>query len=453
MSERWDDASDRFNPLIVKEVRQGLRTRTFVVTFSVLLAVDVLIAITATRASTSTRDLGVMAFGGFFGCFVLAGFLALPIGAHRAFTKERDSDAWALLQLTGMSARRLLLGKIASTLVQGALYASATAPFLLFGWFLGGIGLVTIAVIVAVAFVLQALTTLLAVCSATYADSRFGRSFISGVLALSLVLSTLSLASIGPGAIFGLGLMRMTPSWSMLLGPLLFLVTLAALLFEAAASRLMPPSNNDALGPRLTALVHLLAVALLALVGTSTAPVYVLPQVLAYGTLVVAAFGLFSTTGDETATRRWRRTVPLLRPGPHQGFRFTLLLAGVVGASALALTFDAGLGHDAFSAVAPPAWAVLVVSLGSICSRVVTLGGASMRRVVTASLGVGMLLAGTSLRHGLDKPLVTLLNPFILYGSSGEPWLLVLISVLAAIVADRVLARGTQPSMALGVQS
>ena len=71
-------------------------------------------------------------------------FFIIPYSAYRSLAREREDETWVLLILTGLGPRRILRGKVASFLVQAGLYASAVGPFLLFSYYLNGIDLPTI---------------------------------------------------------------------------------------------------------------------------------------------------------------------------------------------------------------------------------------------------------------------------------------------------------------------
>ena len=51
----------------------------------------------------------------------IVGFLAVPSLAHRSLAREQEEGGWELLQLTGLGPRRILLGKLGSSLVVGAI--------------------------------------------------------------------------------------------------------------------------------------------------------------------------------------------------------------------------------------------------------------------------------------------------------------------------------------------
>src|SRR5262249_1830468 len=102
----------------------------------------------------------------------LVQYFVIPYSAYRSMAREREEETWVLLTLTGLGPRRILRGKMGSFMLQGILYTSAAAPFLLFSYFLNGIDLVTILCVVVAGVAWQLLLTSICVSMATLAVSR-----------------------------------------------------------------------------------------------------------------------------------------------------------------------------------------------------------------------------------------------------------------------------------------
>src|SRR5690349_1212053 len=119
---RW---AERLNPLVVKEVRQGLRSRVFWLSFGLMLLACFIISLAAYVATIEEglKPQGRTFFLAFFFCLGMVHFFLLPYGAYRSLAREREDETWVLLLLTGLGPRRILRGKVASCLVQGGLYA------------------------------------------------------------------------------------------------------------------------------------------------------------------------------------------------------------------------------------------------------------------------------------------------------------------------------------------
>lgn len=127
-------------PMLVKELRQGLRTRGFVGTlmiFQTIMLVLMLGAL-ATQGSISpaARMGGAMATSGFFWTIIgVQLILVTPSRALGGMQLEVDGRTLDLLMLTRLNAWRVVLGKWVSLLVQAALLLVTMLPYLVVRYF------------------------------------------------------------------------------------------------------------------------------------------------------------------------------------------------------------------------------------------------------------------------------------------------------------------------------
>ncbi|MFB1480366.1 ABC transporter permease [Corallococcus sp. RDP092CA] len=474
-SERWEKWSDRLNPLVVKEVRQGLRTRVFWVSFGLLLAACLvlsLIAFVNTHDSAYTREGGAYFFS-FFICLALVLFGVIPFNAYRSLAREREDETWSLLLLTGLGPRRILRGKVASFLVQAVLYASAVGPFLLFSYFLNGISLPTILLVLLYGATWMVFLTLVSVCAATLADSRMGRSAVRlglvGALLLSL-FQTLTLTYVvtqerGSGFSFDREFF-----WG-LAAVLWVLVSNGWLVFEAAVSRLSLVTEDYTRHPRRA----LVAQVVLTFAGMTVMWWFLdrkddIPSVMGIlGGLHLIFACLFMATDVDGLARPLRagtRAWSLLKPGALRGFRLSvlLLLGWALGCSVLVWQSRGPTGgmRLMLSIGSLALYGVLYLSVAVLLGRMSRSGRfASPVSVRLLFVLVGVVGAGVppllSVFLGMDgrDELLNLLNPvlgplnFGRYeysdpsGLKMPPELLLcvaLVALLAAFTADRVLA-------------
>ena len=86
MSAATPDAFDRFgekladtvNPIVVKEVRQGLRTRVFWLFFSLMLVVNLFISLVCFAMAEENANIGKGAFIAFFVVLAFVQFFIIP---------------------------------------------------------------------------------------------------------------------------------------------------------------------------------------------------------------------------------------------------------------------------------------------------------------------------------------------------------------------------------------
>lgn len=180
--------SDRANPMLVRCVRQELRSKTFLGVFVLLLVVSAIAAITSAAAASDrvNSQVGQALFSvlGWSWTLVIA---IQAMSTFQAVIRERNEDTWDLLDLTGMGPRQVLRGLLLANLVQGQLYTAALAPFLVMAYLLRGIDLLTIAfALVAVPLGGIAASTLAVFC-ASIGNSKPARAFFGGMLGLGLM--------------------------------------------------------------------------------------------------------------------------------------------------------------------------------------------------------------------------------------------------------------------------
>jgi ABC-type transport system involved in multi-copper enzyme maturation permease subunit len=424
---------DRLNPLVVKEVRQGLRTRVFWSSFGLMLIACVFISMVAyaTARESGFTPQGQGYFFAFFFCLGVVHFFIIPYSAYRSLAREREDETWVLLILTGLGPRRILRGKVASFLVQAALYASAVGPFLLFSYYLNGIDLPTILLVLVLGGAWLVFLTVLAVCTATLADGRMGRALVHLLLLGALCMGLIQ-GLVGAFAISEQG-HRM---WgddefiAFVVCALWAMLSYGWLLFETAAARLALATENYTRGPRLALLVQMVVSAALVaglwVFQDRDEDVATAASIL--GCLHLAFVGLFMATDVDGVTRALRagtRPWSLLRPGAVRGFRFLLVLAGAwtavcAGMHLTSPTPGTQAEAEFMGLLAAPAYMVLYLGLALVVARLPASGrlaSPAVVRILFFALGGlgGALppLLAVLLDLRASEPLLNLFNPFV----------------------------------------
>ncbi|MFY1825404.1 ABC transporter permease [Myxococcus fulvus] len=468
---RW---GDRLNPLVVKEVRQGFRTRIFWACFGLMLLSCVVLALVA---FVQTRDAAFSQFGqtyffAFFVCLAVVHFFVIPYSAYRSLAREREDDTWVLLVLTGLGPRRILRGKVLSFLVQAALYASAVGPFLLFSYYLNGIALPTILVVLGLSAAWLVFLTVVAVCAATLADSRMGRGLLHFVVLGALGLAFVMALGIASALTDAADRLLHTDGVLLAMGICLGLMLLDGwLLFEVAASRLSLSTEDYTRGPR-RAVAAQMVVALVAglVLWWVDDKKHVVTEVFAtLGTVHLTLVSLFMASdvdGQARALRAGTGPWSLMRPGALRGFRLTVLLAvgwNVAWFLAALYSEHTSSRSEPFRMVMAvmPAYSVLYLSLALLLGRMPKSdrfsSPAAVRLLFVAMVGVAAGLPPLFAEVvGLEAgdALINLLNPVVGVAnfsshdySTGLPemsWAMVGflggLALLCAFMADRVLA-------------
>ncbi len=138
---RLERFGDYCNAIVVKEVRQSLKSRQFVGSFVLLLLVAWGGSIFGITMTGDSIEYGSSAEGFFILFFVIlsvASLVIVPFGAFRSIVEERAENTLELVQITALSPRQIVWGKSLNSLVQVLVYFSAITPFIAFTSLLPG---------------------------------------------------------------------------------------------------------------------------------------------------------------------------------------------------------------------------------------------------------------------------------------------------------------------------
>ncbi|MGB0991505.1 MAG: hypothetical protein ACPG32_03450 [Akkermansiaceae bacterium] len=130
------DFPDKVNPMVVKELRQGLRGVSFVILFIAIQAALALILLT-TAAAASYENAGNLISRIIFFFFSVAVLVIQPLRGIPALSSEIKGNTIDLLCLTRLSAWRIAFGKWVSIISQSALILTAIIPYLILRYFFG----------------------------------------------------------------------------------------------------------------------------------------------------------------------------------------------------------------------------------------------------------------------------------------------------------------------------
>ena len=138
----WQRLEDRANPLLVRTLRQEMRSRVFLVMYLLALAAGSIVAILLCANVNSFGDAdqaGEVLFAVTTIAWSLISWSMVPITMAQAMSKEAAEDSWYLLELTGMRPFRILLGYVQSAFIRGMWVGSALLPFLGLSYVLRGV--------------------------------------------------------------------------------------------------------------------------------------------------------------------------------------------------------------------------------------------------------------------------------------------------------------------------
>lgn len=182
--------SDWFNPILVKETRQALRSTQFTITFLLLLVACWMVTIGGVAVigpSIFYAAGGADLLRAYYLVLSLPLLVVVPFAAFRSLAAEREDNTYELLSITTLRPRQIVGGKLASAIVQMMVYFSAVMPCLAFTYLLRGVDAPSIALLLGYTFLGSLLLSMLGLLLATLSKQRFGHILLSiGFVALLL---------------------------------------------------------------------------------------------------------------------------------------------------------------------------------------------------------------------------------------------------------------------------
>lgn len=335
---------DMANPILVKEVRQALKSRQFVATFLLLLAAAWVVAMFGLLTQADSLEFGSSGstfFAAFYTVLAVATIVVVPFTTFRSLQTERDADTFELLSITTLSARQIVWGKLLSALVQLFVFYSAITPFIAFTSMLPGFDAPSAAYVLTASMLLSLLLSMAALMLSTLAKTRVTQGLLTLVV-LGGLGNVLTMTFMGVGGAVSMGAIAVAdPNFWIGTGIMLVIAASYFYLFlQITTAQLMFESANRSTGVRLAVaaqfwLFWLLVLLLPMIVSTGTMGN---DNLIMIGVLPVvhwAVAGLFCSTEPDSLSRRVRRRLPqrsLLRaclvplmPGGARGYLFTLL--------------------------------------------------------------------------------------------------------------------------------
>ena len=345
--EKWGDWC---NPILVKETRQALKSRQFVITFSLLLFAALSWTIIGTfslmPAIYETPSAPRMMLGYYF-VLALPMLLVVPLAAYRSLEGEIDDGTLELLSITTLSPKQVVWGKLASAMLQMLLYFVVLFPCVSYAYTLRGVDFPTTVVLLGMLILAGIMMTIVALFFAPLSRSRTGR-----VTMLLVVIMLLAVAE----WLLGLAAVEMITSdaswWSwedsvlyensvLYLGGLVLLVAPAVgyLLLTVTAAQLTPVIDNRSTKIRFALLlVNAAVVAWVTLASTERQTYTALGLMWCAGMGLILLWGLASSmlvSESAVLTPRVQRGLPQsflaratltwLAPGPATGLVFATL--------------------------------------------------------------------------------------------------------------------------------
>lgn len=331
---RPTDFSDRLSPMLVKELRQGLRTRVFTSLFILLQVLLMFLTFVSSSAAQADEILGR-----FFWFFLMVTLLVIsPLRGITALSQEAKLNTLELILLTRLDALRIVFGKWASIVSQTALFTIAVLPYVVLRYFFGGVDLVQNLLALLTLLLFSGIITALTVGFSAFDSILLRVIFFVGtaigiLYLIGFLVASMFSTSFLPSA---LGLTPMAYA-SSIAGLVLTGVFFIYYLLDMGASRIAPPSANHATRKRLLTLAALLVLFTLPVLGAA-------PELSLGVAVFVALLACIDALTETPALTAgvfqgflYRKILPsfskiALAPGWHTAILYTLIVMGAFAA-------------------------------------------------------------------------------------------------------------------------
>ena len=472
LTRAGEAVGDRLNPILIKETRQALKSRQFTLWFVLLLIacwITTIGAIAWIGPSIYYLSTGGYLLYAYYLILSLPLVVVVPFSAYRSLSSEHEENTRDLLEVSSLSPRQIINGKLSSAALQIVVYCSALAPCIAFTYLLRGVEIVTILLLIAYAALASIGLSAVGVAVAAATRQKYAQVVFSVVLAggLFVVYSAL-LTQAAEVLRLDSTTLRSEEYWWEQLALLCLYGTTLAVVYNAAIALTTFSSANRSTPLRIALFVQQAVfvgwVAAGVFVGTTRDNVF-----LSFATAAVYWFaaGAVMTGESPSLSLRVRRSLPQsflgralgtwFNPGAGTGYAFAVANVLVLAAMAVFLGVPFSQGGDMLPSAAQVAIAILacyvVAYLG--IGRLAIIG---LRRVAELSLlgcflvqvlitlgGSGMPFVVDTLTDRVrvaDSPLLTVPSPVWnlqrmesgQMGSAQEVILLVTVSCFAAAV-------------------
>ena len=251
---------DSANPILVKELRQSLKSRQFVVTFMLLLTAAWLVSVFGLlmfQTQVQYGPAGRFFFIGFYVALAVATLLIVPFGAFKSLQAERDFNTFEILSVTTITPQQIVRGRLFSSFVQCLIFYSAITPFMAFASTMQGFDAAGAAYVLVATLLISMMLSMAALMISTLAKQRATQGLLSIFLVGQLIGAAIAGSSLASFMIFQSRFAITDPLfWQMNAAGLLVMVSYFVLFQQIATANLTFESANHSTGIRITSLVQ-----------------------------------------------------------------------------------------------------------------------------------------------------------------------------------------------------
>jgi hypothetical protein len=180
------------SPILVKEVRQALKSRQFnwtLVLLMICIAIWTGFVVLSLIPAIYYFPSGKTLLSGYFFVLLIPALLVVPNAAYRSMASELDQGTFDVLSLSPLSPFKIVLGKLAVAMLQSLIYFSALAPCMALSYLLRGVPLPSIIYLLIWAGVCSFLLSSLGILLGTW--NRYGN--FGTLLSILMIIASGSL--------------------------------------------------------------------------------------------------------------------------------------------------------------------------------------------------------------------------------------------------------------------
>lgn len=407
---------DRLNPILVKEIRQALKSRQFTATLSLVLLCCCgwsFLGVAWIGPAAALVPSGPSMFYGYYLILAVPLLVVVPYGAFRSLADERQERTHELVSITTLTPRQIVGGKLASAGLQMILFLPAVAPCLAFTYLLRGIDLPAVLLVLFYTVLASTAYSVAGLVLGTLGAQRAFQAALSVVFVGGLLLACFVAVSIVGSWIGFRGAMYTDDGTFWWVNAIITSIIVAYMVlgFLAATAGLTFAADNRSTALRVAMLLpHAVFVGMLPLIWRMEGRVepkllyFVFSLLLAYW----YAMGALMSAEMPELSARVRRQLPQslvgrmfltwFNPGPATGYVFAVASMGsaIAVAAAVAWTHGVDLAYLAFALMAV-AYLAIYLGAGLLVLR-------ALRKVRTVGLMTAVLVHAVLLVGGFSIP-------------------------------------------------
>lgn len=264
---RHSDFGDWLSPMLVKELRQGMRSRVFAAAFYLtqllMILSTVFSLVAASRTDNATADIFGFLNGLFWFMVSVPLLFVMPLLGFGALHAEMKARTLELVFLTRLSAWRIVAGKWTALMAETLLLVCAILPYVILRYFLGGVDILEDLQGLFLLVVASALLTATTLAMSPYESKLLRALFVVGLIFVFQSLIGILFAWMAFSRT-GISSSSSIPVWQVYVVLLAFVPAYILLALEIAASRIAPPAENHAVRKRLIGIYLLIVIPALA---------------------------------------------------------------------------------------------------------------------------------------------------------------------------------------------